>query len=343
MDAFYASVEQRDNPSLRGKPVVVGGNPKGRGVVCTASYEARKFGVHSAMAMAVAVKRCPHAVCIKPDFTKYSAISKALIAIYREYTDLVEPLSLDECYLDVTENKKNIGTATAIAKEIRQRIKDELKLTASAGVAPNKFLAKIASDIRKPDGLFVIKPHQVDAFMKTLDIKNIWGVGKVTRERMYGMGLHTCADLQAMSRSELTRRFGKFGLELYSFCRGIDERPVYPTHVRKSVGSETTFPEDSTDIAFIEQKLKDEIVTVAEHLMRKNMTGRTVTLKVKYGDFTTITRRMTLDRYVNSTDDIFAACKKLFPDTEIGKRPVRLIGATVSNFGQEEDGGLPGV
>lgn len=340
MDAFYAAIEQRDDPSLRGKPVVVGGSPERRGVVCTASYEARKFGVRSAMAMRTAVKLCPNAAIRRPDFTRYTAVSRALYDIYREYTDLVEPLSLDECYLDVTENKKGIGTATEIAREIRKRIRDELHLTASAGVAPNKFLAKVASDMRKPDGMYVVKPHQVDAFVAALDVKHIWGVGRVTREKLYAMNIHTCADLQALPVTSLRRRFGKFGTELYCFARGIDERPVIEHHESRSVGSETTFAEDSTDTAFITEALRAEIEHIAERLQRKKLAGRTVTLKVKYGDFTVITRRTTMAERLSAADAILAACVSLYPATEIGTRPVRLIGATVSGF--EEKKAPPG-
>ncbi|MEK6795297.1 MAG: DNA polymerase IV [Spirochaetota bacterium] len=335
MDAFYAAIEQRDDPSLRGKPVIVGGSPERRGVVCTASYEARKFGVHSAMAVRTALKLCPKAMLRHPDFTRYTAVSRALYDIYREYTDLVEPLSLDECYLDVTENKKGIGTATEIAREIRRRIRDELHLTASAGVAPNKFLAKVASDMRKPDGLYVIKPHQVEAFVRTLDVQHIWGVGRVTREKLYAMGIHTCTDLEAVPVTTLRRRFGKFGNELYEFARGIDERPVVAHHESKSVGSETTFAVDSIDTEFIRDALRAEIAHIAERLSRKKLAGRTVTLKVKYGDFTVITRRATKSERLSSADDILSACVSLFPATEIGSRPVRLIGASVSGFDEK--------
>ena len=238
MDAFYASVEELYNPGLIGKPVGVGGLPDRRGVICTANYEARKYGVKSAMPSKLALKLCPKLILIVPDFNKYVAVTEKLISFYKEYTDIIEPLSLDECYLDVTENKKEIKTAVEIAGILKNRIKTELHLTASVGVAPNKLLAKIASEVNKPDGLFVIKPHQVESFMKNLGIEKIWGVGKVTAKKMIEMNIRTCADLQKYSKVELSRFFGKFGETLFEFARGIDEREVVTDYEIKSIGSE---------------------------------------------------------------------------------------------------------
>ena len=222
MDAFYASIEQRDNPGYRGKPVAVGGSPESRGVVAAASYEARRFGVHSAMPAKRALSLCRDLILVPPNFEKYTAVSEELFSYYKDYTDLIEPVSLDECYLDVTQNKKGIETATEIAMLLKERIKKEMNLTASAGVAPNKLLAKIASDMNKPDGIKVIKPHQIDKFMKDLEVKKIWGVGKVTQERLKAMRVITCGDLQRFPADELVKHFGKFGVALYSSARGIE-------------------------------------------------------------------------------------------------------------------------
>jgi DNA polymerase-4 len=335
MDAFYASIEQRDNPELKGRPVIVGGRPEDRGVVAAASYEARQFGIHSAMPTSRAVSLCRNLIILYPDFKKYKIISEHLYRIYEEYTDLIEPVSLDEAYLDVTENKKNIPTATEISIAIKKRIKNELKLTASAGVAPNKLLAKIASDERKPDGLFIIKPHQIKDYVKSLEVKKIWGVGKATQKKMYDMGVLTCGDLQRYPKEDLIRIFGKFGGMLYSFCRGIDNRPVVTDREIKSIGSETTFPEDYLDIELIKEALLKQAEIVSGRLIRSNIKGRTITIKIKYADFIQITRSLTLDNPANDLKDLFTVAEKLLLEkTEAGRRRVRLVGISVGNFGE---------
>ncbi len=336
MDAFYAAIEQRDNPHLKGKPIIVGGSPENRGVVSTASYEARRFGIHSAMPTKRAISLCKDLIIIHPNFEKYKTASKSLVTIYREYTDLIEPVSLDECYLDVTENKKAIPTATEIAFTLKERIKKELNLTASAGVAPNKFLAKIASDINKPDGVMVIKPHQVETFIQTLEVKKIWGVGRVTQEKLGNMGVVTCGDLQKYTLDELIQGFGKFGNMLYSFVRGIDKRPVVTHRKVKSVASETTFPVDYLDIDIIKEALLKQTERVSKRLKAKNVKGKTITIKVKYSDFSQITRSQTIDTLTDDLEEIYSTSEKLLDKTEVGKRKVRLIGAAVSNFEAEE-------
>jgi DNA polymerase IV len=337
MDAYYASVEMRDNPSLKGKPVAVGGTVDSRGVISTANYEARKYGVRSAIATKTAFRLCPELILIYPDFKKYYSVTNKLISIYKEYTDLVEPLSLDECYLDVTENKKNIKTAVEIAKILKNRIKDELHLTASVGVAPNKLLAKIASEVNKPDGIFVIKPHQVESFVKTLSVNKLWGVGKVTAKKMEELGIKTCFDLEKYSVPELSGMFGAFGETLYDFARGIDDRGVITHYDAKSIGSETTFPYDSDDLTFIKSKLLGEIETVYARVEKKNIKFKTVTLKAKYADFQSITRSKTFSGYRNGKADIIKTCGLLFKKTEIGRKKIRLIGVSVSNFSENSN------
>ena len=337
MDAFYASVEVRNNPSLKGKPVVVGGFPEDRGVVSTASYEARKFGIRSAMATSLALKLCPGLIIIRPNFKEYRSISKKLMTFYHEYTDLVEPLSLDECYLDVTVDKKNVKIATKIGNLLRERIKKELELTASVGVAPNKLLAKIASDINKPDGIFVIKPGQVEEFIKRLDVKKIWGVGKVTLKRLNDMGIKTCGQMQQLSEIELIKNFGKFGESLFYFCRGIDEGPVIPEYDIKSIGSERTFPFDTDDLDYIKDALRNEVIIVSSRLEKGNLTGKTITLKLKYADFKRITRSVTLDHYTDYTEEIYDNCIRLYKNPSVEKKKIRLIGLAVTNLALKDD------
>ena len=332
MDAFYASVEQRDNPSLKGKPVVVGGTPESRGVVSAASYEARKYGIKSAMAIKTALQLYPKLVIIQPDFKKYITISKKLKSIYHEYTDLVEPLSLDECYLDVTENKKGISTATEIAIELKKRIKEDLNLTASVGVAPNKLLAKIASEHNKPDGLFIIKPHQVDDFMKNLDVKNLWGVGKATYKVLQKMNIKTCGDLQKLSVVELVDSFGVFGETLYNFTRGIDNRKIELDQEVKSIGSEITFPFDTNDIPFIKKNLYEQLEVVINRLIKYKIKAKTITVKMTYADFKKITRSKTINYYTDDIKDIFRISGLLLKKSEIGKKKIRLIGISLRNF-----------
>ena len=292
MDAFYASVEQRDFPELRDKAVAVGGSRE-RGVVMTASYQARKFGVRSAMPSAIAYRKCPQLIFVKPRFQVYQQVSKKIREIFFRYTDLVEPLSLDEAYLDVTENKTSINSASKIAREIKKHILDETKLTASAGVSVNKFLAKVASDYNKPDGLSVILPNQVHAFIESLEINRFHGIGKVTAGKMNEMGIHTGGDLKHYSKRQLAKIFGKNGKYYYQIAHGIDDRPVNPNRIRKSISSENTFTQDIED----DQTVKSELIDISQKVMDwmvKNETyGRTATLKVKFSDFNQITRSKT--------------------------------------------------
>jgi DNA polymerase IV len=336
MDAFFASVEQRDNEALRGKPVVVGGSPDRRGVVAAASYEARKYGVRSAMSSAMAIKRCPGLIFVKPRFDVYKSVSGQIRDIFYQYTDLVEPLSLDEAFLDVTENKMNIVKATRIALEIRQKIRESTSLTASAGVAPNKFLAKIASDINKPDGLAVITPDQAEAFIERLPIGKFFGIGKATEKKMTGLGIHSGADLKMWSEPDLVRHFGKSGLFYYQISRGIDERPVKPDRIRKSVGAENTFDSDVHDMGWMKNYLSELSVEVARRLKKAGAKGRTVTIKVKYHDFETVTRSVTLDHYTGDEVKIGSCATALIESTQAGIRPVRLLGITLSNLDIDE-------
>jgi len=335
MDAFYASVEQRDNPDYRGKPLVVGGPPEGRGgVVATASYEARKFGIRSAMPSKKAQQLCPEAIFIPPRFAAYKEASGKIRDIFRRYTDLIEPLSLDEAYLDVTEDKQNIGSAIEIAKLIKQSIKDELQLTASAGVSINKFVAKIASDMNKPDGLKFIGPGAIPAFMETLPVEKFFGVGKVTAEKMKNMHLHTGADLKKLSREELIRHFGKPGGFYYDIVRGIDNRPVEPNRETKSLAAEDTFPYDLTTAVEMDPELDKIAGIVGNRLQKYQLAGRTITLKIKYSDFRQITRSRSFSQPISDTTTIAATAKELLLLTEPEGKPVRLLGISLSNFGE---------
>ena len=292
MDAFYASVEQRDFPELQGKCIAVGGSEE-RGVVATASYEARKYGVKSAMSSVVAKRKCPKLIFVKPRFSVYKEVSKQIREIFNEYTDLVEPLSLDEAYLDVTENKKGIQYATTIAEEIKAKIKEVTQLTASAGISYNKFLAKIASDYNKPDGLFVITPKMAESFIASFPIAKFNGIGKVTANRMQNMGIHTGNDLKALSLEKLVREFGKAGAHYYKIARGIDERPVNATRVRKSVGSENTYSNDLQTLDEIFFYITEQMDEVWQWCQNNLIFGRTVTVKIKYNDFSIGTRSKT--------------------------------------------------
>ncbi|MCP4157791.1 MAG: DNA polymerase IV [bacterium] len=332
MDAFYASVEQRDNPQLKGKPVIVGGDPTKRGVVCTCSYEARKFGVRSAMAASTAYRLCPNGIFVRPRFDVYKQASNQIREIFHRYTDLVEPLSLDEAFLDVTENKKNIPYATDIAREILKAIQDETQLTASAGVSFNKFIAKVASDFNKPNGLTVITPRMAEVFIERLPIGKFFGVGKVTEKKMHAMGIKTGADLKKLKKEELTQRFGKAGSYYYNIVHGIDNRPVNPHRTRKSIGKETTLSidiDDKEQMLEILEKLADGI----EKIMKKTKTkGRTITLKVKYFDFKSITRSISLETPCNDASEIMKCMPDLLEKTEAGEKKIRLLGISVSNF-----------
>ena len=336
MDAFYASVEQRDDPPLKGKPVAVGGSPTGRGVVAAASYEARAFGVHSAMSMARAVRLCPSLVIVRPDFQKYRAASQAVFAIFREVTPLVEGLSLDEAYLDVTENAWGEPLATNVAKRVKARILEETKLTASAGVAPNKFLAKVASGWKKPDGLTVISPERVEPFLQQLPVDALWGVGPVTAKKLRARGIERLVDVRTTDERLLREAVGSMADWLRQLANGIDDRPVTPHREVKSSGSENTYPEDLTDIAVI----RDEIIEMAGHAVRwlakKDLMARTVTIKVRYSDFTTITRSHTAAP-ARDEATITSRAVALLDKTDVGRRPVRLLGVSVHNFSTGDD------
>jgi DNA polymerase IV len=293
MDAFFASVEQLDQPALRGLPVIVGGNPESRGVVAACSYEARAFGIHSAMPCYRAYRLCPQAVFLKPRMTRYQEVSKQIMTLFHRYTSLVEPLSVDEAFLDVTDNHLGEPSATRIAQAIRRTIYETTGLTASAGVSYNKFLAKIASGHRKPDGLTVIPPDRALAFIAALPIGKFYGVGRVTEKKMRAQGIRTGGDLLPFSRQELASLFGKSGLFFYDIARGLDQRPVEPVRVRKSIGTERTFSADILDFARVCGILSDLVQRLARHLEQKKTGGRTLVLKVRYSDFTTITRSRT--------------------------------------------------
>jgi len=332
MDCFYAAVEVRDDPSLVGKPVVVGGSPEGRGVVAAASYEARKYGIHSAMASAHAVRRCPGLVILKPDFTRYRKESEAIFAIFHEVTPLVQPASLDEAYLDVTDHLGRWGSATAIAREIRRRVREERKLTVSVGVGPNRLVAKIASDFDKPDGLTVVKPSQVESFLAPLPVRRLHGVGPATEQSLAELGVTTVADLRRLEVDVLTQRFGKWGEALHQYARGIDERPVSVERERKSVGTETTYARDLDDAAAIEAELARHAGEVAEYLQKRQLMARTVTIKVRYADFTTVTRGHTFGVACCDEPTLAWHAVALMRRTDAAARPVRLLGVTASNL-----------
>lgn len=334
MDAFYASIEQRDNPDYQGKPIAVGGSPEGRGgVVATASYEARKFGVRSAMPAKQAAQLCPSLIFVRPRFEVYKEVSRHLRSIFRRYTDLVEPLSLDEAYLDVTTDKLNVGSALDIATQIRKLIREELQLTASAGVSINKFVAKIASDLHKPDGLTFIGPSKIERFMETLPVEKFYGVGKVTAEKMKKLGLHNGADLKSLTEAELTRHFGKSGRFYYKIVRGIDDREVQPHRETKSIGAEDTFPYDLTELEEMRGELFKITRTVYDRLLKKELKGRTITLKVKYHDFRQVTRSRSLPEEIDAWETLFSSASQLLSETETVNQKIRLLGVSVSNFG----------
>lgn len=332
MDAFYASVEQLDHPKLRGKPVIVGGNPHRRGVVAACSYEARQFGIHSAMPCAKAVKRCPHAVFTPPRMARYQEISRRVMQIFLHITSLVEPLSLDEAFLDVTKNSLNNPSATLLAEIIRRKIRNETGLTASAGVSYNKFLAKIASDLNKPDGLSVILPDEALQFLDTLPVGKFFGVGRVTEKKMATLGITVGRDLRRFSRDDLLHHFGKTGGFYYNIVRGIDDRPVKAERTRKSIGSETTLEKDTLDRDEIANTLTYLADKIEETLVLKQCGGNTVTLKVRYHDFTTITRSTTVRDPLFNAGMILQQIKLLQRATQIGHKKVRLLGISLSKL-----------
>jgi DNA polymerase-4 len=336
MDAFYASVEQRDNPDLRGRPVAVGGSRE-RGVVAAASYEARKFGVRSAMPSVTARRKCPELVFVRPRFDVYRQVSHQIRDIFAEYTPLIEPLSLDEAYLDVTENLKGIDSATRIAEEIRARIRAATQLTASAGVSYNKFLAKLASDQNKPDGLFVITPKMGAAFVETLEVGRFHGIGPATSAKMNRLGIRTGRDLRAQTLPFLQQHFGKSGTHYYWISRGIDHRRVRPDRIRKSVGAENTFFEDLFNSGEAEIELQPIIAKVWRYCEKSGIRGRTVTLKVKFADFQIITRSRTLPRPVDSEAEIAQVVESLMQPLFPVTKGIRLLGVTLSSLGEEAE------
>ena len=333
MDAFYASVEQRDNPSLRGKPVAVGGDPATRGVVAAASYEARMFGVRSAIPMSRAVRLCPSLVIVRPDFQKYQSVSRQIFAIYREVTPLVEPLSLDEAYLDVTQNAWNEPLAVNVARRLKTAIRDATQLTASAGVAPNKFLAKIASGWKKPDGLTVVAPERVEAFLQDLTVDALWGVGPKTAARLRSHGIETLADIRARPANDLSSIVGSLADWLVELSHGRDPRAVEPNRPSKSSGSESTYATDLTDLAEIRREVEEMARDAARWLGRNSLTARTVVIKVRYSDFTTVTRSHSVADAIADEEAIAAHALTLLARTDAGRRPVRLLGVSVHNFG----------
>ena len=336
MDAFYASVEQREAPNLRGQPVAVGGRPEGRGVVAAASYEARAFGVHSAMSMAKAVRLCPELKIVRPDFKKYQSISQQVFALYRAVTPLVEPLSLDEAYLDVTENTWGERLATSVARRLKRQIADETGLTASAGVAPNKFLAKVASGWRKPDGLTVVPHERIESFLHELPVSALWGVGPVTARKLRASGIERLVDIRTTDDTVLQQLVGKQAAWLKRLAYGKDDRPVTPNRSAKSSGSERTYPEDLIDLDAIRDEIDRMARQAASWLERRTLFARTVTIKMRYSDFTTITRSSTSESPMRAPEHLVAQATSLLAKTEAGTRPVRLLGVSVNNLAETE-------
>jgi DNA polymerase IV len=341
MDCFYAAVHMRDEPSLRGLPVIIGGRPESRGVVAAASYEVRKFGVHSAMPSSRARRLCPDAIFIPPDFRRYSRESEKIFAIYREITPLVQAVSIDEAYLDVTDHLGEAGSATAVAKAIRQRVREERGLTVSVGVGPNRLIAKIASDFDKPDGLTVVRPGRMQAFLDPLPVRRLHGVGPATERSLAEMGIQTVANLRAVELEILTARFGKHGRVLWEFSRGIDDRPVETRSERKSLGTENTYSVDLADLAAMEAEVDRMAEEVARALERSGLGGCTLTLKVRYADFTTVTRSRTFPVPVCDGGSIALCARDLLRRTEAPSRSVRLLGVTASNLVRERISQLP--
>ena len=344
MDAFYASVEQRDDPALRGRPVAVGGQPGSRGVVAAASYEARAFGVRSAMPMSRALRLCPELAIVRPDFQRYRAVSQQILKIFRSCTPLVEPLSLDEAYLDVGTNLWGEALATPIAKRLKRAILEQTGLTASAGVAPNKFLAKIASGWTKPDGLTVISPGKVEAFLQQLPVDALWGVGPVTAAKLRKIGIRRLVEVRTADPELLHRALGGLSETLRRLARGEDTRPVVPDRPYKSSSSENTYHEDLLELDAIRAEIARMAGQTAAWLARKELAARTVTIKVRYADFTTVTRSHTAAAPTRDSEEIVARALALLERTDAGRRPIRLLGAGVHGLLRNEDGvGLPGV
>jgi len=333
MDAFFASVEQRDNPELRGKPVIVGGQPDSRGVVAAASYEARRFGIHSAMTCAQAARMCPHAIFVPPDHGKYRTVSTQIREIFHEITHLVEPLSLDEAYLDVTENQLDEPLAGKVALHIKRRIRKELQLTASAGVGPNKFIAKVASDINKPDGIYIVPPDRVMAFVEGLPVEKLWSVGPATASRLRALGLRTAGDVRRQELTRLQKLLGRQGAFIHRLSHGEDPRRVEPHREAKSRSAETTFAVDARENDVVEEALSRLVTRVSRALRKLGRPGRQVTLKIRYSDFTTITRSCTLTRATDDEQVILSEALELLRNgTEVGERAVRLVGIGVGSL-----------
>lgn len=336
MDAFYASIEQRDNPALKGKPVIIGGKT-GRGVVSTASYEARKYGVRSAMPISEAVRRCPDGVYIPPDIPKYHAVSQQIMEIFHRYTPDVEAISLDEAFVDVTGSRKLFGSAEQIGRTMKQNIYEELQLTASVGLAYNKFLAKLASDLDKPDGFYIVTPDDLQEKIWPLSIRRMMGVGGKTADMLEKMGIRTIGQLAVMDRGLLEHILGKAGGQMHELANGIDHRAVEPLREAKSFGRETTFPEDIDDRYILETVLFTLADDVCHSLRANHLKGRTVSIKIRYPDFKSITRAITLEQYTSSFEPVYEAVKQLMQHNYKDGTPVRLIGVTVSNLKQEDD------
>jgi len=337
MDAFFAAVEQRDFPELKGRPVIVGGRPDSRGVVAASSYEARQFGIYSAMPCSRAYQLCPHAVFVRPRFSAYKQVSEDIHTIFHEYTEVIEPLSLDEAYLDVTDINLCNGSASLMAKEIRAKILHEIQLTASAGISYNKFLAKLGSDQNKPDGQFVIKPGEAERFLHDLPIGRFYGIGKVTEARMKSYGIHTGGDLKNKSLLQLQKLVGNSAEYYYDIARGIDHRTVCSQRVRKSLGSETTFQQDIADVEEMLQQLLSLLDEVLDSLSQRELMAYTLTLKVKYSDFTQVTRSYTADCIISQREKAAAIIPALLAKTEVASRKVRLLGISFSNLVKDEE------
>lgn len=336
MDAFFAAVEQKNHPEYKGKPVIVGADPKqgkGRGVVSTCSYEARKFGVHSAMPISQAYKKCPHGIYVPPNGKLYAEVSSEIFKIFYEFTDLVEPLSIDEAFLDISGSIKLMGSPVEIAKALKKRIIDSQGITASVGVAPKKYLAKIASDLDKPDGLVVVEPDKIEEFLAPLDISRLWGAGKKTIQKLESGGIHTFGDLAKFPEKTLIKKFGKLGTHFFRLAHGLDEREVIPEHGVKSVSNENTFFEDVMDLEIIYRMLLRLSEKVAFRLRKKSLKGKTIHLKLRYRGFETITRNRTIENYTANTEEIYDIVKKLFDSNYQSGRAVRLLGVGVSGFG----------
>ena len=340
MDAFYASIEQREHPDYRGKPVIVGADPqegRGRGVVAACSYEARKFGIHSAMPIVKAFRLCPKGIYLRPDFKKYTQVSRAIRTIFHAFADLVEPLSIDEAFLDMSQAVSDGEAAVKLAQSLKSTILQEQQLTSSVGIAPNKFVAKIASDLKKPDGLTLVLSDQVQSFLDPLPISRLWGVGPKTEARLFQMGIKTILQLRHYDKEVLVQSLGKMGAHLWNLSNGVDNRPVMENREVKSIGHERTFSEDTWDKGTLEQTLLRLSASISQRLSKKGLSGKTVTLKLRYSDFTTITRQTTLREALEEESDIYQVARKLLRKFRDPSRKIRLIGVSVSSLESESE------